>query len=47
MQIRGKTIAYATHKKKQENDEEDKLLNEIDKLEKENTINYTLLETKR
>ena len=47
MQIRGKTISFATHKKKQENDQEDKFLNELDKLEKENSINHALLENER
>lgn len=44
MQIRGKTISFATHKKKQENDRHNKLLTEIDEVENEHSINHNLLE---
>ena len=45
--IRGKTVAYASHKKKMEINEENKLLAEIEKLEKETNINYVLLDSKK
>lgn len=47
MEIRGKTIAYASHKKKLEENKEKVLYEEIDKLEKEVNINFSLLDTKR
>ena len=39
MEIRGKTISYATYKKKQKENRELKLLEQIDKLENEIPIN--------
>ena len=39
MEIRGKTISYATYKKKQKENRELKLLEQIDKLEDEIPIN--------
>lgn len=47
MEIRGKTISYASYKKKQEENKELKLLQEIENLEKELNINYDILEGKR
>ena len=45
--IRGKTIAYASHKKKSEIDKEKKILKEIEMLEKQTNIDYVRLEEKR
>lgn len=45
--IRGKTIAYASNKKKLQSDKESKILSEIEALEKQTNINYELLELKR
>ena len=47
MEIRGKTISYASYKKKTEENKEKQLQEEIDKLEKENNINFAFLDTKR
>ena len=47
MEIRGKTIAYSSYKKKMEINHENKLLDEIEKLEKANNINHELLQRKR
>lgn len=47
MEIRVKTIAYASYKKKTEDNKEKILLEEIDKLEKEKKINFAFLDTKR
>ena len=46
MEIRGKTISYASFKKKQTDKTENKLIQEINNLEQENS-NNTLLEEKR
>lgn len=47
MEIRGKTISYASFKKKLEVNNENKLLEEIDKIEKETNINHEQLDIKR
>ena len=47
IEIRGKTISYASYKKKTEENKEKLLQEEIDKLEKENNINFAFLDTKR
>ena len=47
MEIRGKTIAYSSYKKKMEINHENKLLDEIENLEKANNINHELLQRKR
>ena len=47
MEVRGKTISYASYKKKTEENKEKLLQEEIDKLEKENNINFAFLDTKR
>ena len=47
MEIRGKTISYASYKTKTEENKEKLLQEEIDKLEKENNINFAFLDTKR
>ena len=45
--IRGKAIAYSSHKKKLESKKEDALISEIEKLEKATDINYNLLDLKK
>ena len=47
MEIRGKTIAYKSFKKKMELNHENDLLEEIDRLEKAKEINFELLDEKR
>ena len=47
MEIRGKTIAYASHLKKKTNQREKELLTEIDKLEQEKYHKHELIEAKR
>lgn len=47
MEIRGKTIAYASYKKKLEKNREEELFEEIEHLEKELSIQYELLEQKK
>ena len=47
MEIRGKTIAYTSFKKKMELNHENDLLEEIDRLEKAKEINFELLDKKR
>lgn len=47
MEIRGETISYSSFKKKQENKRQDIIQAEIRKLEKENNINYSVLERKK
>ena len=46
MEIRGKTIAYTSHKKKMEINRENVLLEEINTLEKETVINFERLDKK-
>lgn len=45
--IRGKTIAYSSHQKKLNADRESQLLKEIEKLEKEENIQYGILDLKK
>jgi len=45
--IRGKSISYSSHKKKLDIDRENKLLIEIENIEKQTNINYDLLDSKR
>ena len=45
--IRGKSIAYCSHKKRNEQDKENSLLKEIEKLEKQTNINYETLDMKK
>ena len=45
--IRGKTIAYASHKKKLEIDKENNILKNIENLEKQTDIDYDLLDSKK
>jgi len=45
--IRGKSIAYASYKKRLDIDKENKILKEIETLEKQRNIDYDLLDTKR
>ena len=48
MEIRGKTISYASHKKKLQDRTEQHLIKDIDKLQKENTPNsHTILQAKQ
>ena len=47
MEIRGKTIAYTSYKKKMVINRENVLLEEINTLEKETVINFELLDKKR
>ena len=47
MEIRGKTISYSAHKKKQNKEKEDLLQTEIEDLEKTGEMNLDLLETKK
>ena len=47
MEMRGKTIAYTSYKKKIEINREKVLLEEINKLEKEAVLNFELLDKKR
>ncbi len=47
MEIRGKTISYATFKKRQTDRRETDLLNRISNLENEQTLNHTEIEEKR
>lgn len=45
MEIRGKTISYASFKKKSNENKENKLLDQIDKLEKQEIINEELIDS--
>jgi exonuclease III len=47
MQIRGKTISISCHRKKQEENKEQHLLNDIAKLENNNDLESTILEDKK
>ena len=47
LEIRGETISYSSFKKKQEDKRQEKLLIEINNLEKETDINYPILEAKK
>ncbi|MCU7801037.1 MAG: reverse transcriptase family protein, partial [gamma proteobacterium symbiont of Lucinoma myriamae] len=47
MEIRGKTISYASFKKRQGENKETKLMEEIEKIEKHLNINHELLDSKR
>ena len=47
LEIRGKTIQYSSYKKKCQVKEEETILNEIERLEKETDINYDLLDEKK
>ena len=47
MEIRGKTKAHTSYKKKTEINHENSLLDEIEKLEKANNINHEFLDKER
>ena len=47
MEIRGKTIAYTSYKKKMESNNENVLLEEIDRLEKAKEMDHKMFDEKR